>query len=291
MKLSQIITSAKRRSAAYFYKLNYHSKNNINIRKKHQETNLAISNQFAVHNKTHQSSFLYSSFLHSPQKVLVDKFSKQSNNPLHPCIASLSAYNLYLETSQKSWLSVFNQNKSTMHSKLVTDEDHAYFLYPQPYPKYGLQKNWSSGICQALACSVYIRSYILNGDPHAIRNAKRCLRFALDELNNLKIDGPEMGAWIEEYPSTPPSFVLNGYIFFIIALLEMEQISNEDWGANSFLQSLIKQLYLFQYNERLLYDLRFKLFANDHYCLIHKFQMKHLEELTGFGGFSGLVNC
>lgn len=128
-----------------------------------------------------------------------------------------------------------------------------------------LSRGWYSAMSQGHAISLLARAY------YHSRGDKRYLKAALDGLKLFRIPSYQGGvlatflgkyAWYEEYPTTPPSFVLNGFIYSLLGLYDLNSTaptnhSNE--AAALFEQgmlSLKKMLLLFDTGSGTSYDLR-----------------------------------
>lgn len=82
-----------------------------------------------------------------------------------------------------------------------------------------LEAGWPSALAQGGAIRVLAAEYERTGDPEALEAASA----AIDFLNVRVEDGgvrTTLGddVWFEEYPTDPPSFVLNGFLFLLEGL-------------------------------------------------------------------------
>ncbi|XP_041770824.1 D-glucuronyl C5-epimerase B isoform X1 [Anopheles merus] len=128
-----------------------------------------------------------------------------------------------------------------------------------------LARGWYSAMAQGHAISLLARAY------YHSKGDKRYLRAALDGLKLFRIPSYQGGvlatflgkyAWYEEYPTTPHSFVLNGFIYSLLGLYDLNSTapanqSNE--AAVLFEQgmaSLKKMLLLYDTGSGTSYDLR-----------------------------------
>uniref|UniRef100_A0A2M4AL95 heparosan-N-sulfate-glucuronate 5-epimerase n=1 Tax=Anopheles triannulatus TaxID=58253 RepID=A0A2M4AL95_9DIPT len=128
-----------------------------------------------------------------------------------------------------------------------------------------LSRGWYSAMAQGHAISLLARAY------YHSRGDQRYLRAALDGLKLFRIPSYQGGvlatflgkyAWYEEYPTTPHSFVLNGFIYSLLGLYDLNSTapanqSNE--AAMLFEQgmmSLKKMLLLYDTGSGTSYDLR-----------------------------------
>ncbi len=283
------INTLKLKRKAAIYRRQFDSKENQAIRNLHREKNAELLKSFQKQPNNYSFSPNYISFNHTNTTKLYQEHtynSKQTkDNPIHQPILALLNYNLLQEAASEKLKFQFLEHIKSIELLFGETNDHKALIYPFRDNKYKLQPGWTSAICQGLAASAFIRAYQLTDDKVYLKTAKSCLTYVLDPNNQLLIKGPSTGWWAEEYPSEPPSYVLNGFIFFIIALLEYEATSSEALQGYTLLESLIQNIHLFQYKDLLLYDLLHRPFANVLYQNIHSQQMLHLRKITGFQGF------
>ncbi len=77
-----------------------------------------------------------------------------------------------------------------------------------------LRAPWRCGMAQGEAASLLVRLYLETGEPAFAEAAGRALRRSRDPAIRPGLCAWLNGArWPEEYPTDPPSFVLNGAIF------------------------------------------------------------------------------
>lgn len=173
-------------------------------------------------------------------------------------------------------------------NKINTD----LYGYANNYDKdiYGLKKPWLSSLSQGQAMSVLSRAYYASGDNRYLGTCKKMLTsFELgNEKGGVLVD-LNNGYFYEEYPSNPPSFVLNGFIFSLWGLLDY-YISSRDNKAldlyNKGLNTLENNIGL--YNIKVLNWSRYDLFpfkitdiASIFYHKLHIEQLKAMNKLTG----------
>ena len=141
--------------------------------------------------------------------------------------------------------------------------------------------------------SLGLRIYRLNPSE----KLKLILTKLVNSLQIEKKDGgiliqtPEGLPWIEEYPGEKPSYVLNGFIFCIIALLEYEQLfPNEEIRDfnNKLIESLLRSLPFYQRGKYFKYSRMYPTLSNIEYQGVYVCQFKHLYELTNMDVFKDL---
>ncbi|XP_012275001.1 D-glucuronyl C5-epimerase [Orussus abietinus] len=127
-----------------------------------------------------------------------------------------------------------------------------------------LEPGWYSSMGQGHAISVLARAYHHSGD-------ERYLRAAIKGLQPFRIPSSDGGVaahfldkyvWYEEYPTTPPSFILNGFIYSLIGLYDLKSIASGKYAEEASklfdqgMHSLKNMLTLFDTGSGSTYDLR-----------------------------------
>lgn len=125
---------------------------------------------------------------------------------------------------------------------------------------------WLSAMGQGQAMSILARAYHLTRDDVYLRAALK----AIKPFHFRAIEGGVVAylfdkfPWYEEYPTKPPLFVLNGFVYSLIGLYDLSRVAPKDDGRPSVaeqlyltgLESLVKLLPMFDTGSGTLYDLR-----------------------------------
>lgn len=127
-----------------------------------------------------------------------------------------------------------------------------------------LPKGWYSAMSQGHAISLLARAYYSTGE-------RRYLKAAVNALKLFKIPSYQGGImatflgkyiWFEEYPTSPPSYVLNGFIYSLIGLYDLNATSPQNYSVeagqlfDNGMMSLKKMLTLYDTGSGSTYDLR-----------------------------------
>nr|CAG4651634.1 EOG090X0272 [Triops cancriformis] len=125
-----------------------------------------------------------------------------------------------------------------------------------------LNPGWISAMGQGQAMSLLVRAYNRTGD-------EAYLRAALNAVKPFQVASAEGGVlarfmnmyiWYEEYPTTPPSFVLNGFIYSLIGLYDLLTVADQFQSVRRIfdagMASLKKLLPLYDTGSGSTYDLR-----------------------------------
>ncbi|NXA91697.1 GLCE epimerase, partial [Melanocharis versteri] len=127
-----------------------------------------------------------------------------------------------------------------------------------------LDPGWYSAMAQGQAMSTLVRAYLLTKEPAFLGAALRATApFKLPaEQRGVKAVFMERHEWYEEYPTSPSSFVLNGFMYALIGLYDLKETAGEARGREARLlyergmASLKAMLPLFDTGSGTVYDLR-----------------------------------
>ncbi|NXD28384.1 GLCE epimerase, partial [Spelaeornis formosus] len=127
-----------------------------------------------------------------------------------------------------------------------------------------LDPGWYSAMAQGQAMSTLVRAYLLTKEPAFLGAALRATApFKLPaEQRGVKAVFMNRHDWYEEYPTTPSSFVLNGFMYSLIGLYDLKETAGEKLGREARLlyergmESLKALLPLFDTGSGSVYDLR-----------------------------------
>lgn len=174
--------------------------------------------------------------------------------------------------------------------KSVLTEEKMTFFFDEAYARFDLEGSYSSGIVQGKAASFFLRYYALSKDDKYLGLAKKCLVAALQPIGEngaLRTLENDM-LWVEEYPSPKPSMVLNGFLFYIIGLLEYLSFEDDEElkaQLDICMQSVIAWLPNYKVIGGLLYSMYRWNLCNVHYTAVMKYQFEHLYQLTNLAIF------
>lgn len=171
---------------------------------------------------------------------------------------------------QASWLKDLSEDGAPTYSLLV--------------PRYSTSPGWKSAMAQGLAISVFTRAFQLTRDPGYLDAA---LRAAAALARPIEVGGcssfdQEGLPFLEEIAANPPAHILNGAIFALWGLYDLEEISNVFQSFKELVtKRLIKELPHYDITYWSRYDLRYQAPASRGYHILHISQLKVLHKLTG----------
>jgi heparosan-N-sulfate-glucuronate 5-epimerase len=129
-----------------------------------------------------------------------------------------------------------------------------------------LPRGWYSAMSQGHAISLLARAFYHSGGN------RKYLKSAVNALKPFRVPSAQGGVlakfmgilpWYEEYPTTPASFVLNGFIYSLLGLYDLHQVAPKTKGGKEArilfdqgIESLKKMLTTFDTGSGSVYDLR-----------------------------------
>ena len=156
-------------------------------------------------------------------------------------------HDLYLKDKDESRKEILLNCLNWLDSKSETFNDSLIWR-SEKNTQYNLDKGWTSAMYQGQAISLYLRAFQLFDEPKYLHISEKA-------FNYFKFDFLEGGAkrvdrngyiWLEEYPTNPPSFVLNGFVYAVLGVLDLFRVTgNTDAKKlyDSCIETLIKNIY------------------------------------------------
>jgi heparosan-N-sulfate-glucuronate 5-epimerase len=179
---------------------------------------------------------------------------------------------------------------------LVTNQNKNRWFYDFNYTIDGasLKKPWASAMAQGQAMSLLERAYRLTGDQRYRRTALRALVPLQANVNAGGLRRCFFGnctrPFFEEYPSDPPSYVLNGFMFTLIGLYDLASIAPKSKARSTYSAgraTLVRALRRYDIEGLASYDLthvtvqgRTPTVAPSTYQGIHVYLLRALDSLT-----------
>jgi len=132
-------------------------------------------------------------------------------------------------------LEIFKNCISWLDEKAEPFKDSIVWRSPKNI-QYNLPDGWISSMYIGQAISLYLRAYQLLKDDKHLETATKAFAF-------LKYDYSEGGVkridengdlWFEEYPTDPPSFVLNGFIYTFFGVLDFYRVTKSQEAKETY---------------------------------------------------------
>lgn len=171
-----------------------------------------------------------------------------------------------------------------------------FIPYGFDYPAEHLPAPWVSAYAQGLSLSLFVRLFRATGEYRYVDLAQAVFR-------SFRTLGPRTrpwcsyvsnnDLWLEEYPSSRPTHVLNGFNFALFGLYEYERLTR-DPAARQLLEGALATMRRRAVGYRVpgdisLYDLVHRT-QHAHYHEIHIWQLRDLAAISGDRYFSDLAN-
>ena len=108
---------------------------------------------------------------------------------------------------------------------------------------YHLEKGWISSMYQGQAISLFLRAYQHFKQDKYLNIAHRIFPFFEGDYEDGGVKRVDKNGylWFEEYPTNPPSYVLNGFIYTIFGILDYYRVT-EDSRAKEIYDECIRTL-------------------------------------------------
>ena len=93
--------------------------------------------------------------------------------------------------------------------------------------QYGINEGWISGMYQGQAISLYLRAFQLFNNHEYLKTSEKIFnsfKYDFKDGGFIRIDKHDC-VWFEEYPTNPPSYVLNGFIYGMFGVLDLYRIT------------------------------------------------------------------
>jgi hypothetical protein len=153
----------------------------------------------------------------------------------------LGAYERYLAGQGEQWLrNAMEVGRYALSQQVRGGPRDGLWLNRLPYTKtFQLPAGWPSAMAQGEGASLLARLYLETGEERwadAARRAAAAMRLPSAEGGVQARLGS--GAWPEEYPTDPPSYVLNGGIFALWGLYDVAEALHDEDVAQEFEQGV-----------------------------------------------------
>ena len=181
------------------------------------------------------------------------------------------------------WLDVFRRGAEWLRAQLEPDGGLQY-RFDMPHT-YEISAPWTSSMAQGEAASVFVRAALLDDAGGFGEAARRAVRPLLDPASPLVV-ATEEGPVLQEYPTTPASHVLNGWIF---ALWGLHDVGADDAAAakafSRGVETLARRVGLYEvgggWSRYDLYPHRLKHVASPFYHRLHVSLLEATAKLSG----------
>lgn len=169
--------------------------------------------------------------------------------------------------------------------------DELWWAYPIGITKYRTPAPTYSAMAQAQAASVFVRAHLAGGDARFLESALAAVRPLLVDSGSGLVARTADGPVLEESPSSPPSHILNGWIYSLWGLWDVALGLEDDATRAVYEDSLsclrrkLDEYDVGWWTRYSLYPHRLPDLAKPFYHRLHADQVEVLYRLTGFDAF------
>ena len=215
------------------------------------------------------------------------KIGKQYN-PIAIAQYGLGHYNLCEEGLAESCRE-FIKVSDFMLDRLEKNEKGLYVWFHYfDWDYFGKVKSpWYSGLAQGNGISLLIRAYHKTGDKKYLVATERATKslFAPIQSGGCTYTDTHGYKWIEEIIKSPPTHILNGFIWAVFGVYDMYIFAKNPFYRNefdSYIRTLQDNLPIFDAKIWSFYDATSdKMLASPFYHRLHIVQLKILHRMTG----------
>ncbi|HDD62161.1 MAG TPA: hypothetical protein ENF22_06510 [Chloroflexi bacterium] len=212
-------------------------------------------------------------------------------NPIAIAQYGLGNFNLYHRTGREEYRSKFILAADWLKDNLEENGfgvpvwmHHFDFEYQEL-----LRSPWYSGLAQGQGISVLVRACLLTQSEAYLKAAEEA--FAAFQLpaseGGVITQDQDANLWIEEYVVTPPSHILNGFIWALWGVYDYYLLRNQKPARELYeagVKTITENLHRYDTGYWSLYDLsssKMKMIASPFYHQLHIVQLKVMYTLTG----------
>jgi hypothetical protein len=160
------------------------------------------------------------------------------------------------------------------------------WYYYSKSSRYSMKYPWTSAMAQGQVISFLLRIHQITGEKHFLEIATKAYNYLSIDFSEGGVKRIDKGgyAWLEEYPSDPPSYVLNGFIYALFGMYDLyrvtknSRIKNE---INHYLLTLKNNIHRYDSGYWSYYDLlNFELVRYYYQNNVHVLQLEALYILS-----------
>lgn len=217
---------------------------------------------------------------------LIKMHGKYVYSPINICQYGFILHARWYETKEEK---IFTNLMACIHQlEKMKEENNQHAIWYNQFDdkKYDIKAPWPSAMAQGEAISLYLRVYQITHEESLLNTAIKAYQFmnlAVEDGGVKRIDA-DGNLWYEEYPSAPPSYVLNGFIYALFGLYDLYRVTKDTRvkkDIDACLETLRRNVKKFDAGYWSYYDLQKKELVRYYYQKnVHVPQMKILYILT-----------
>jgi hypothetical protein len=203
-------------------------------------------------------------------------------------INGMKRLDAYVDTGDERQLEQAHRQAQRLRIMARRIGDAWWLPHACDYPPESQHAPWWNAMTQGLAVSFFVRLHAVTGDDRdldaARRIARSLVRVGPREGPWASFVGADGSLWLEHYPRTRPSHVLNAHLHALIGLWELWDETRERWVRRLLegaITTMRRQLPRYRRPGALSwYDLRNRT-AHVKYHGIHVWQLRFLARISG----------
>lgn len=209
-------------------------------------------------------------------------------NPTAIAQYGLGFYNRYMYEKKDEYIKRFLVQCDWLVSNLKGNKYNIFvWIYDFDWNK--LRAPWYSALSQGCGISALVRAYIITNKDQYLLSARKAYESfikSIDEGGVVYID-KEGDIWFEEEIDTPPTHILNGFIWALWGIYDLYLLTNDLSIIKLFnmaVSTIEKNLYKYDTGYWSLYGLyqtKLKMIASPFYHSLHITQLKIMYKMTG----------
>ena len=212
---------------------------------------------------------------------------RQHYHPVQISQFALGAHEHYIDTADATARASFLKIARWLSQSLVKRGNYSYWEYTVENPSHpgGLGVPWVSAMAQGQGASVLVRAFRDTGDETYLRKAREAITPIFYDLSVGGVSVVRGSDYIfpQEYPSDPPSNILNGAVAAFWGVRDYAQVSGDPEArriSDIIVRTFAGALETYDTGYWSLYC-HWPYLAKPHYQRVHVSQLRALHRMTG----------
>jgi len=149
----------------------------------------------------------------------------------NPALVSLYAIGImdrYISVKDDSCEAIFFKQVNFLRKTIKHKKNEmGIWEYRFDLPSWNQKSPWISALAQGFGLSAFSRAYLMTSDAIWLELMENVLNSFKYQIQNGGVCHTDKtgNKWFEEYPSEPPSHVLNGFIYALFGLLDFHKVA------------------------------------------------------------------
>lgn len=216
-------------------------------------------------------------------------------SPVNVAQYGFMLHDQYLETNNQQTFDELKACCNILEEKSTLTAKGRAWYYTIADEKYHLEPPFASAMAQGEIMSLFLRFYQLTNEQKWLILAQEAFQFLLVPVSEGGVCIYESNGevWLEEFPSTPASKVLNGFVYALLGIVDLYRVTKDEQAKNTIDQCFItlrNNIHLYDCGYWSYYDLLKKELVRYYYQKnVHVPQLLILHQLTQEGVYLKLA--